>query len=248
MWLRAPDELTGRPFWIIGLGSLAMASALHGNPAGAAAWGVALILAGSTLFLASAQQMWFNRILLVGAWSISSLPFSLTASGWQNNSGTFDFLLPVFIITQSLLIAGFVRHALRTSTRASLESQPVWVKRVYPSGIGLLILVQLVLGFLDWNGALQFSDWIPGLLASCLSLGLLWAIPRFSVLNPVPARWLQPGSTLRIYQPYQNIWAFYRWLGGVSETISEILEGEGGIMWVLLFLILFVSIIVQRKP
>ena len=111
-----------------------------------------------------------------------------------------------------------------------------------------MILVQLVLGFLDWNGALQFSDWIPGLLASCLSLGLLWAIPRFPVLNPVPARWLQPGSTLRIYQPYQNIWAFYRWLGGVSETISEILEGEGGIMWVLLFLILFVSIIVQRKP
>lgn len=248
MWLRAPDELTGRPFWIIGLASLAMASALHGNPAGAAAWGVALILAGGTLFLASAQQIWFNRILLLGAWSISSLPFSLTASGWQNNSGTFDFLLPVFIITQSFLIAGFVRHALRTSTRASFESQPVWVKRIYPAGIGLLILIQLVLGFWEWNGALQFTDWIPGLLASCLSLGLLWAIPRFPVLNPVPAHWLQPASASRFDLPYRNIWAFYRWLGGVSQTISEILEGEGGIMWVLLFLILFVSLIVQRNP
>jgi len=70
MWLRAPDELTGRPFWIIGLASLAMASALHGNPAGATAWGVALILAGGMVFLASAQQIWLNRILLVGAWTI----------------------------------------------------------------------------------------------------------------------------------------------------------------------------------
>jgi hypothetical protein len=39
MWLRAPDELTGRPFWIIGLASLAMASACMairpGQPPGA---------------------------------------------------------------------------------------------------------------------------------------------------------------------------------------------------------------------
>jgi hypothetical protein len=248
MWLRAPDELTGRPFWIIGLASLAMASALHGNPAGVTAWGVALILAGSTLFLASAQQPWLNRILLIGAWSISSLPFSLTGSSWQNTSGTFDFVLPVFLIAQSFLIAGFIRHALRSSTRASLESQPIWVRRIYPAGIGLLILVQLLLGLWGWDGKIQVTDWIPGLAASFLSLGLLWALPRFPVLNPVPAHWLQPTSTPRIDQLYQNLWVFYRWLGNVSQTISAILEGEGGIMWVLLFLVLFVSLIIQRKP
>ena len=248
MWLRAPDEVTGRPFWIIGLASLAMASALLGNPAGATAWGVAMILAGSALFLASAQQLWFNRILLIGAFTISSLPFSLTASGWQNNSGTIDFVLPVFIIAQSFLIAGYVRQALRTSTRASFESQPVWVKRIYPVGIGLLLLVQLLLGLWGWNGAFQFTSWIPGIAATGLSLGLLWALPRFPVLSPLPAHWLQPTSPSRIDQLYGNIWAFYRWLGNVSETITEILEGEGGIMWVLLFLILFVSLIVRRQP
>jgi hypothetical protein len=98
------------------------------------------------------------------------------------------------------------------------------------------------------NGAFQFTDWIPGIAATGLSLGLLWALPRFPVLNPLPAHWLQPTSPSRIDQLYGNIWAFYRWLGNVSETITELLEGEGGIMWVLLFLILFVSLIVQRQP
>jgi len=248
MWLRAPDELTGRPFWIIGLASLAMASALHGNPAVATAWGVALILAGGMVFLASAQQIWLNRILLVGAWTISSLPFSLTASGTQNNSGSFDFFLPFFIIAQAFLITGFIRHALRTSTRSSFESQPVWAKRIYPAGIGLLILVQLLLGLKGWTAGLQLTNLGSGLAASLLSFVLLWALPRFPVLNPVPAHWLQPTAASRLDRFYQNIWSLYRWLGNVSQTISGILEGEGGIMWVLLFLILFVSLIVQRKP
>ena len=32
MWLRAPDELTGRPYWIISLAALSIISALSGNP------------------------------------------------------------------------------------------------------------------------------------------------------------------------------------------------------------------------
>ena len=125
MWMRAPDELTGRPFWLISLASLAIASALRGDPAGATAWGTALILAGSVLFLAAVQQAWLNRALLIGAWALSSLPFSLTASGWQNNAGGLDFTLPAFILAQLFIIAGFVLHALRPSARPSLASQPV---------------------------------------------------------------------------------------------------------------------------
>jgi hypothetical protein len=40
----------------------------------------------------------------------------------------------------------------------------------------------------------------------------------------------------------------YRAAGRFSQTIADTLEGEGGIMWTLLFLILLVSLIVQRKP
>lgn len=248
MWMRAPDELAGRPYWLIGIGALAVASALRGDQAGATAWGVALVLAGGALFLASVQQVWLNRASLIGAWALSSLPFSLTAVAWQNDVSGLAIFLPFLLIAQALIIVGFIRHALRPSTRASLDSQPAWARSVYPAGIGLMLFVQLLLGLWGWDGAAQIGAWMAGLIASFLTLGLLWAVPRFPILNPARAHWVQPASASRLDQLYQNLWSVYLWFARISQTISTTLEGEGGIMWALLFLILFVALIVQRKP
>ena len=248
MWLRAPDELVGRPFWIIGLASLAIAAALLGNPIGTVAWGTALILIGSALFLASVQQIWINRTLLIGAFSLSALPFSLTASGWQGNTPSFWYIMPFLLIAQALLMTGFIRSAFRPSTRASLESQPIWARSIYPVGIGLLLFVQILLGIWGWNGAMQIGVWEAGFFASLLTFGLLWAIPRFPALNPVPAHWVQPSSASRLDRLYQNLWVIYRWLGRLSQTVSDILEGDSGIMWTLIFLVLFISLMTQGKP
>ena len=249
MWLRAPDELAGRPFWIIGLASLALFSALGGNTAGAAAWGAVLILAGAALFLSSAQQVWLNRLLFVGAWEISALPFSLTATGWGSEGGILAWGVPAFVLAQALLIAGFIRHTLRPATRASLQTQPAWTRSVYPAGIGLLILVPLLLGFWGWDGAYQIGALYPSIAAAVLTLVLLWAVPRFPILNPVPAHWLQPASSSSILdQIYQGLWSVYRWLGRVSQTLTGVLESEAGLMWTLLFLVLFIIMIAQRNP
>jgi hypothetical protein len=248
MWLRAPDELAGRPFWIIGLASLAVASTLRGDPAGTTGWGSALILAGGALFLSSLQQTWLNRLLLVGFWSISALPFSLTASGWLSGTGLLDWSVPVLIVAQALLLAGFVRHALRPSTRASLAAQPTWAKTVYPAGIGLLLLTQFVLGLWGWDGALFIGLWPAAVGACLLSLGLQWSAPRLALLNPLPAHWLQAAGTSRLDRLYQNLWGLYRRFGAAAGIVSDILEGEAGLMWTLLFLLLFVILIVPRNP
>jgi hypothetical protein len=44
------------------------------------------------------------------------------------------------------------------------------------------------------------------------------------------------------------LWVIYRLLGRISQAITTTLEGEGGIMWTLLFLILFISFITQGIP
>jgi hypothetical protein len=248
MWLRAPDELRGRPYWTIALASLAVTSSLRGSPAGATAWGVALILGGGALFLASVQQTWLNRALLLGAWALSSLPFSLTATGWENNGSTPDFIVPLFLAAQAFIIAGFVRHALRPSMRPSLESQPAWTKSVYPAGIGLLLLFEFLLGFWGWDGALQIGVIWGGVTACLLTLGLLWAARRFPILSPGRAQWLESTSGSQLDRLYQNVWGFYRFLGRITQTISKLLDGESGIIWTLLFLIFFVLLLVQRKP
>jgi len=240
-WLRAPDELTGRPYWIIGLAALSVISALSGNRLGAIAWGCALVLVGGSLFLASVQQVWLNRALLIGAWSLSSLPFSLTASAWL---GKLNFFIPFVIIAQAFLMAGFIRHALRPAGRDSLDSQPISSRTVYPIGILLLIVMQILLGLIGWNGALQIGAWLQAVIASLLTIGLVWATPRFRIFNPVRAHWVYPTAS-SLSNIYQGLWTTYRFLGRISQTITVALEGEGGIMWTLLFLVLFVSLLAQ---
>ena len=244
MWLRAPDELIGRPYWIIGLAALSVISALSGNSLGAVAWGCALILVGGALFLASIQQVWVNRVLLIGVWSLSSLPFSLTASAWLGNLG---FFIPFVIIAQALIMAGFIRHTLHPAVRETPESQLGWVNRVYPAGIILLIAIQLILGVAGWDGAGQVGAWLQALFVSILTFGLVWATPRFRVLNPIRAHWVTPAASGAITL-YDSLWSIYRFLGKISEAITATLEGEGGIMWTLLFLALFISLLTQGSP
>ena len=245
MWLRAPDELTGRPYWIVGLAALSMTSALSGNSLGAVAWGCALILVGGALFLASVQQVWLNRALLIGAWSLSALPFSLTASAWLAHLG---FFLPFAIIAQALLMAGFIRHALRPSGRDTFDAQAGWTRTVYPAGILLLVACQLLLGFIGWDGALQVGAWLQAAIASLLTVGLVWATPRFRILNPIRAHWVKNSAASRMDDLYISFWAIYRIFRRLSKIVTLTLEGESGIMWTLLFLVIFISMMTQGLP
>lgn len=250
-WLRAPEELTARPFWLIGMGSLAVAAALRANPIGATAWGCGLILSGGALFLSSEQNKWLMRALFIGAWGISALPFSLTATGW--NTGMVPPLLtwlawPLLIAAHAMLLAGFARHSLRSTTRTSSEDQQIWARNVYPMGISILLLVTLLLGIFGWEGALRFGSWFVALLTSLLTIGLIWLTPRLRILNPVRAHWVRPTNVTWLEWGYQLLWNLYRQLGRVSNVISGVLEGESGVMWTLLFLVLFISFFAQGNP
>jgi hypothetical protein len=249
-WLRAPDELTGRPFWLIGMGSLAVAAALRANPVGATAWSCGLVLAGGALFLSSEQNRWLSRALLIGAWGVSALPFSLSATGWD--SGLVAPLLgwlswPFLIVAHAMLVAGFVRHSLRVVTRVSGQDQPIWAKNVYPIGISLLLLVIVLLGLFGWDGTLHVGNWFVSILTSILTIGLIWLTPRLRILNPVRAHWVRPANGSWIDGGYQALWNLYRQLGRLSNLVSNVLEGESGVMWTLLVLVLFASFF-ARNP
>lgn len=248
-WLRSADELAGRPYWVIGMAALAIASALRGNPVGAVAWGAALLLAGGALFLSTAQNKILLRVVLaLGAWGISSLPFSPAASGWESgvafNWGTW-ITFPVLIAAQALLVTGFIRHALVPSAGTSIESQPVWAKNIHPIGIGILLFSLTLLGLFGWDGALTLGTLPAGLAAAALTGVLYWLRPRLAFLNPVRAHWVKPEArTSRLDAFYGVLWGLYRQVGRFSGFITSLLEGDGGILWALLFLVLFLSLLV----
>jgi hypothetical protein len=253
LWIRSSDDLTGRPYWIIGMSALAIASALRGNPAGTVAWGVALILAGGALFLSSAQNKILSRaLLIIGVWGLSSLSFSPTASGWQNETTatwTTWIIWPLLLTTQALLISGFIRHALRPTVFTSLESQPIWSRNVYPFGIGILLFTLTMLGLYGWDGALTIGSPIAGLVVAAFTGALYWLTPRLPWLNPIGVGSIQAeGQSSRLDSIYRLLWNIYRQAGRLSASFVSAFEGDGGILWALLFLVLFISILAPRLP
>jgi hypothetical protein len=248
MWLRAPDELTARPFWLIGLASLAMAAALRGNPVGAAAWSCALILAGGALFLSSAHHIWLSRALWVGMWGISSLPLSLTATGWESSVPSFWPVWPFFLFAQAMLFAGYLRHAIRPSQRMNFESLDRSAQYVYPIGIGILLAAMFLLGLWGWQGASQIGAWLPGLLGILLGGLTIWLAPRLRLLTPIRAHWVRPTASSWMDWFFQILWGLYRLVGRLSNSFSVVLEGDSGFMWTLLFLVLFISLIISGAP
>lgn len=248
MWLRSPDELAGRPFWLIGMGALAVASALRGDPLGATAWSCALMLSGGALFLVSAESRWQDKALLIGAWGVSALPFSLTASGWVNAGSRFWYVVPFLLAAQVMLLAGYLRMSRRIPQRAGFENQPIWAKNVYPFGIYVILLTVLLLGVFGWEGARQTGNWMASLLASLLTLGLMRLAVRVRALNPVRVHWVRSAEAAWLEVVYRTLWEIYRSLRRFIALFSNVLEGESGVMWTLLFLVLFITFLAQGTP
>jgi hypothetical protein len=119
------------------------------------------------------------------------------------------------------------------------------VRNVYPAGIGLLLLTILLLGIWGWDGAGRIGGWLPAAVSAILALALIWATPRVRLLNPIRAHWVRADRSLWLRGMYRLFAGLYRSLDALSESISTALEGEGGIMWTLLFLALFISFMIR---
>ncbi len=243
-WVRAPNELSGRPYLIIASASLATIAVLGGNARGAVAWGIALLLAGGALFLHSFHQNWPARALLIGgAWGLSALPFSPTAAAWQDISLAWPFWPPI-ILSQGLLLAGYVRHA-RGAREPFPTSIPPGGQTVYPTGILLPIALHLGMGLWGWEGALTIGWWWIGLSACLIAAGITWLYPRIPILSPNRAHWVHPTNRTWTDALYRLPGSVYRLGTSLGDLVARTLEGDGGILWTLLLLTLFISILTQ---
>jgi len=245
MWLRSSDEILGRPFWILGFASLAVAESLRGNPAGSAGWGVALILCGGLLFLFSARRRSILWLPCLGLWAFSNMPFSLTGSAWQTgNSISWLFIVP-FLPAQALLMAGFLRHVLHPG-ETSLESQEKWVKVIYPTGLLILLAVALLLGFWGWAGARVVGMWWLAIVIILLAAGFSVLAARILVRMPTgnPSNhWTQMFRLDRFYSVLEGLYNFFR---QIADIVTGSLEGDGGLLWSFLLLVLILSILSTR--
>ncbi|MBN1305813.1 MAG: hypothetical protein JXA13_15355 [Anaerolineales bacterium] len=240
MWFRSSNDLNGRPFWIIALAALSVASALQGNPAGSVSWGIALILVGGALFLSSIQERWLTRLLLAGAWGLSALPFSPTASGWSSHLTDYWWLSPFFVATQALLLSGYIRNVLYPFGN-KIESQPIWARNIYPAGIVILVSIHILLGLWGWEGAQEPGNLIAGPLAFVSGLLIYRFGSRLRMIRNLHTTRPKGPTTSWSDTPYNFFQWMYHQACRLSLVFSNVLEGDGGILWALLFLAFFFS-------
>jgi hypothetical protein len=241
-WWLAKDELEGRQAWVAGMSALVIASTLRGDGEASLAWGLAALFSGGLIFIASVRERFSLWIALLGLIGLSAFPFT---PAW-NGLNIFDFpinpYLLLFFISIVLILIGYVRHASqRRDYPVGIER---WIKVFYP--IGLLILPVAHFGA-GWfvntrSGAMPLVGWLLGPLICVLaSVGFFWQyrggrVPHFIM------KWSNSLFALN--------WLFaitslgYRLFSRFINFVTVVLEGEGGFLWALLWIVLFLSILV----
>lgn len=243
-WLTAADELRGRPFWILGMASLAVASAIKGHPLASQAWGLACLLTGGLLFLSSAKYRGLLPIFILGILGMTGLPYTPAWDSTHLYAAPLDPFLPLLLICQAILLTGYLRHALAAST--DLSGSERWIRSVYPLGLGLLPLSHY---FLSWRTPLPLdttgnhAEWWAGPVVIALTALLVYIgqheLHLPSRIVPIWNRLFSLSWIARL------VWTVYRSVGRLLAIGSRIIEGEGGLLWTILLLVILVSLLTQ---
>jgi hypothetical protein len=240
-WLIAKDELDGRHAWISAMGAFVLAAALHSQPEASLAWGIALLFSGGLIFLASVRKRFSLWLTLLGLIGIATLPFTPAWNGLGLFSLPLNLAMILYLAAIVLMVWGFARHAFQINVEPpGLER---WIRVVYPLGLLIILVVHFGWGLLyrPAIGEIPLLGWILGIVICVLSfLGFMWQrrggnIPQnFSngIIAFLDLGWFF--GILRILFAYVSRLIFF---------ISSVLEGEGGILWVLLWVVLFLAIL-----
>lgn len=254
-WLSAVDEIDGRPYWIVAWASLAAASVLNGAPQASIAWGMALILPGSLMFIYYPRVQRINFLLFFGLFGLLGLPFTPAASGWAGLAANgFNIWTLAFIIAHALMVLGYLDRIMQPGGAAgALES---WARIVFPFSLILIIQSMIALGLIGWPGAFTLGVWWLSLISTTLIILVVIFIYRQGVSSPyfqMPASsrvgkvmdwlFLRLEPVFRLEWLYQLVWHLYNYFGRIMKVFSSVLEGEGGILWTVLLLVLLITII-----
>jgi len=247
-WLQRVAIRDGLPFWLTGASALALASAARGQANASLAWGVAALLSGGLLILASSRPRWITPLLLIGALWTTTLPFTPTWPGAALYSLPFPPIGLLFLITQGMLMIGYLRHALRRSTAAASAERWVWL--IYPLGLALLPIIQAMIAWWSRPGTSGGMPAWPGWVESSISIfgnGLTLLIISFYFhrARGSPRLMERSATALEFNGLYRLLWSAYHRLRQWVHFVGWALEGRAGILWALLILALLYSLLIQ---
>jgi hypothetical protein len=143
-----------------------------------------------------------------------------------------------------MIITGYARHAARVISEPSgLER---WIRLIYPLGLIMLPITQLGIGWLYRPdiGDIPIASWVISFLIIVFAvLGFFWQRRG----GTIPAAVVRAVNSLLNFNWLRSIIvSAFDQLTRLLNFSSSILEGEGGILWVMLSIVLFLAILLIR--
>jgi hypothetical protein len=261
IWINAPDELSGRPYWVMLLTSLAVVAALIHRPSASFAWGMACVFSGGLIFLSSFRSRSLLPIFVLGALGVSMLPFTPVWSGttvygalWQSLPAWVAFISTIILlVSQSMLMLGYLIHAIRVHPDISTPERWVWF--VYPTGLAILVLGQFAIG---WISQPDFRDFSPIDWAASIGVVIIASFIGY-IRTQKPELYIRFSSESNFggsvwYQILSMGWAFsgsrkiFELVGRMLNLVNTTLEGKGGLLWAMLWLVMLFTLALQFSP
>lgn len=245
-WLWAKNELDGRPFWIVGLSAFTIVACVGSHLLASQIWGLSLIFSGGLLFLYSYHDQKVLWLPILGMLGFIALPFTPAWFGLSIFIGkNFVFWL-IFILGLVTLVFGYLRHMMRSSDLEQPLERWAWI--VYPLGLAIMPITHF---WVIWTlGGLAIPSqgvgsiyWWVGLLALVL-VAPLYYVSRFDISFSQQARQVI-SEVASLGWLYKALWWIIRTLGIVYNYFLRMLEGDGGVLWAVLILLLVLAFFVN---
>ncbi len=247
-WLKAKDELEGLCQFALSFSAFTAYSFLAKTQNTLQDWFIILILYCPWLLLHERRGRATNFFPIILLILVSGLPFSLTSYGSSGFAvGEFSIPVLVAILFHILFLVGFVRFIFRP--KGDFEEMESSSQMVYLIG---LFTTLLSLGTLIFRTIGSTSDELSGIWAGLFVVGLVlgiyfWNRSRNKPLFPEDQ--LKRLDSARVEKILTFAWLFkgtdtiIGWCRPLVAGFSQLLEGEGGVIWSMVLLAMLVTLL-----
>ncbi len=233
---------TADRWWFVGCGLLVAGSAALADPVSALSWGMVFMLSGCLLWSEGHQAQSTYLLLGLGGLGILPLPF---LPAWAGMGVFQPGLAGILLATGCGLFLGALVIAGLKSL-ASVGKSEESLSPLIMIGSGILLLSQVLIAF-----RLELLEMSRGLLSRPV---VIWLTPLLIVLSLIAGNWVPlPGKELivkrltRIVEGLRQIlFAIIQLVRWVVRFLIGLLEGDGGLIWALLFGFLILTLISLR--
>lgn len=257
-WFSAVDELHGRPYFLFTLSSLGVMVLMTGQIDALPGLAVMLVIGGAGLFLYSPRLKKLNPFILILVAGILSFPFTPSAPIVHLFDGQESLVIKGFwTLGLALIVAGMIKHSLtRVKHTGPVES---WMLLFHTAALYFISISPWVMVALLWDRQTQNLNWWPG-ISVAVFCGLILAV--FLMLRS-RTRFIRIhhkgiGSSLEMLTTALGNLFKFNWLSRIFSSIgfviskivnllARVMEGDGGILWSFLFIVLLLSLLLLRQ-